>query len=127
MRKFFSLLLAAIATAGIYTSCTPEVDDVFDKSSAERISDALAADKQILVSAANGWRMEIYGNTDFGGYNLFLKFANDNTVEVASETTYDPATGEGADVRVTSHYKLEQSAGAVLSFWPPRCSWGREV
>ena len=59
MRKFFSLLLAAIATAGIYTSCTPEVDDVFDKSSAERISDALAADKQILVSAANGWRMEI--------------------------------------------------------------------
>lgn len=116
MRKFFSLLLAAIATAGIYTSCTPEVDDVFDKSSAERISDALAADKQILVSAANGWRMEIYGNTDFGGYNLFLKFANDNTVEVASETTYDPATGEGADVRKTSHYKLEQSAGAVLSF-----------
>ncbi|MBR5929344.1 MAG: DUF4302 domain-containing protein [Prevotella sp.] len=116
MRKFFSMLLAAMATAGIYTSCTPEVDDVFDKSSAERISEALAADKQILVSAPNGWRMEIYGNTDFGGYNLFLKFANDNTVEVASEKTYNPETGEGADVRVTSHYKLEQSAGAVLSF-----------
>jgi len=116
MRKIINMLLASMAAVGIYTSCTPEVDDVFDKSSAERIEDALAADKQILVSAQNGWKMEIFGNKDFGGYNLFLKFANDNTVEVASERTYDAETGEGADVRVTSHYKLEQSAGPILSF-----------
>ena len=122
MRKIFHTLLASLAVVGTYTACTPEVDDVFDKSSAERVKEALTKNQQILVSAPNGWRMAMYGNRDFGGYNVFLKFAADNTVEVASEMTVDTEAetqaeiDSSANVRQTSHYKLEQSGGIILSF-----------
>ena len=122
MRKIFHTLLASLAVVGTYTACTPEVDDVFDKSSAERVKEALTKNQQILVSAPNGWRMAMYGNKDFGGYNVFLKFAADNTVEVASEKTVDTEAetqakiDSSANVRQTSHYKLEQSGGIILSF-----------
>ena len=116
MRKALKLLLASVAVVTLYTACTPEVDDAFDKSSAQRIAETLKADQQILVSAPNGWRMAIYGNTDFGGYNLFFKFAADNTVEVANEIAYNPEDVSTAQIRETSHYSLQQSAGAILSF-----------
>lgn len=116
MRKALKLLLASMAVVTSYTACTPEVDDAFDNSSAQRIAETLKNDQQILVSAPNGWRMAIYGNTDFGGYNLFFKFAADNTVEVANEIAYNPEDVSTAQVRETSHYSLQQSAGAILSF-----------
>ena len=108
MRKLFNWLLIA-TFAMIFASCTSEVDDVFDKSSALRIEEAMKTYNDVLKAPANGWRMEYYGDTKYGGYNMFVKFNNDNTVTVANEV-YGP--GE----RATSHYKLEQSAGVVLSF-----------
>lgn len=108
MRKLFNWLLIA-TFAMIFASCTSEVDDVFDKPSALRIEEAMKTYNDVLKAPANGWRMEYYGDTKYGGYNMFVKFNNDNTVTVANEM-YGP--GE----RATSHYKLEQSAGVVLSF-----------
>lgn len=108
MRKIFQTLLAALTVVATYTACTPEVDDVFEKSSAERIAETLAQDRKILVDAPNGWQTVIYGNTEFGGYNMFLKFNADNTVQVTSEVDTENSS--------TTHFKLEQSAGAILSF-----------
>lgn len=108
MRKLFNWLLIA-TFAMLFASCTSEVDDVFDKPSALRIEEAMKTYNDVLKAPANGWRMEYYGDTKYGGYNMFVKFNNDNTVTVANEV-YGP--GE----RATSHYKLEQSAGVVLSF-----------
>ena len=108
MKKILSMLMM-LAVAMAYTSCKDEVDDVFDKSSAERIAETLKADKQVLTSQQNGWLMKYYGNTSYGGYNMLVKFNEDNTVLVANEVY-------GANYQVTSHYKLEQSAGVVLSF-----------
>lgn len=108
MKKIYNILFVLLATLA-YTSCTNEVDDVFDKSSADRISEALAADKQMLVDAPNGWLMEYFCENTYGGYNMFVKFNDDNTVTVASEV------GE-TGARQTSHYKLEQSMGVLLSF-----------
>lgn len=108
MKKIFNILFVLLA-AMTYTSCTSEVDDVFDKSSAERIAEALATDKQMLVDAPNGWLMEYFCEDTYGGYNMFVKFNEDNTVTVANEVG---ATG----ARQTSHYKLEQSMGVLLSF-----------
>ncbi|MBP3270003.1 MAG: DUF4302 domain-containing protein, partial [Bacteroidales bacterium] len=39
----------------------------------------------ILTTPANGWLMEYYGNTDYGGYNMFVKFSDNDMVEVANE------------------------------------------
>ncbi|MDE6150791.1 MAG: DUF4302 domain-containing protein [Prevotella sp.] len=108
MKKIYNILFVLLA-ALTYTSCTSEVDDVFDKSSAERIAEALATDKQMLVDAPNGWLMEYFCEDTYGGYNMFVKFNDDNTVTVASEMGT-------AGARQTSHYKLEQSMGVLLSF-----------
>ena len=108
MKKIYSIIFAVIGLVA-YTSCTNEVDDIFDKSSAERIQEALEADKSALTSAVNGWLMEYYGGSQYGGYNVICKFNDDNTVTVKNEF-YDASESR------TSHYKLEQSQGVILSF-----------
>ena len=108
MKKIYNILFFLLA-AFTYTSCTSEVDNVFDKSSADRIAEAMAADQQMLVDAPNGWLMEYFCEDTYGGYNMFVKFNADNTVTVANEVAK-------AGARQTSHYKLEQSMGVVLSF-----------
>lgn len=108
MKKINNILFTLLAVFA-FTACTSEVDDLFDKSSADRIAEAIATDKQMLVDAPNGWLMEYFCEDTYGGYNMFVKFNDDNTVTVASEVAEDGA-------RQTSHYKLEQSMGVVLSF-----------
>ena len=107
MKKILNILLILAVTA-VYTSCKNEVDDVFDTPSAQRMSEALAADKQLLTSAPNGWLMTYYANPTYGGHNIYLKFGEDDMVTVYTE--------KGGATGVTSHYKLEQSNGALLSF-----------
>ena len=108
MKKILNILMILALTV-VYTSCSNEVDDVFDKSSALRMQEALKNYKTILTTPANGWLMEYYGNTDYGGYNMFVKFSDNDMVEVANEVY-------GAGKTATSHYKLEQSGGVILSF-----------
>lgn len=104
--KRVNYILFALLTVVSFLACTPEVDDKFDQSSSQRIATAISNTKQVLESAP-GWLMYYYGNTDYGGYNVYCKFANDQ-VTVQSEIFGDSA--------VTSGYKVEQSSGVVLSF-----------
>lgn len=108
MRKIlFSLSTVVFA---MLTACTNEVDEIFDKSSAKRVEEAIIADKEVLTSADNGWRLEYYpqaGKT-YGGYNIYLKFDKSGTVTAASEVY-------NADATSTSLYNVKQSAGVVLT------------
>lgn len=104
MKKLYILLTAALA----FAACTYEIDDVFEKSSAERISEEMARTKALLQSPSNGWLMYYYGSTQYGGYNVICKFGKDDNVTVQSEI-YGEKT-------VTSHYKVVQSQGVLLSF-----------
>ena len=108
MKKIFNLFtfLAAILLA---TACSPEVDDLFDKSSSQRISEAINNTKDILTTPADGWVMHYYGSPMYGGYNVLCKFDKKDRVTVASEVA-------GKDSTFTSHYKIEQSQGVILSF-----------
>lgn len=110
MKRIYNILFALIAVLS-FTSCSNDIDEVFDKPSAERVNDAIAEYKTILTSAENGWLMKYYpkANTKYGGYNLLLKFGTDGNVTAMSDAL-------GADTKATSHYKLEQSASIVLSF-----------
>ena len=108
MKKIFNTMLLLAATL-LFSACTYEVDDTFDQSSAERIAAALKKNKQVLTSAENGWIMEYYAATGFGGYNVYVKFTEDDQVTVQNEL-FD------AEESATSHYKLEQSEGVILSF-----------
>lgn len=107
MRKIFNLWIFAVAVL-LVAACTPEVDDKFDSSSAQRAAASQAETQKILESQNNGWIMHMYGTLDFGGFNVYCNF-KDSKVTVASEFY-------GPDETATSHYKLEQSSGTVLSF-----------
>lgn len=106
MKKYYYILLAFAAMLS-FSACTPEVDDVFSESSAQRVNNSINNTKELLESAPNGWLMEYYGNTDFGGYNVYAKF-KDSRVTVQSEMF-------GSD-NETSHYSVKQSSGVLLSF-----------
>lgn len=117
MKKIFNvwtLLLAAILA-----SCSQEAEHVFDKSAAQRATESMTAAQQVLEAAPNGWRMEYYGDMTLGGYNVFCKFS-DGKVTVASQkvgVSHNAGLDEdGNPITCTTHYKIEQSQGVVLSF-----------
>lgn len=110
----FTLLLGLVSL----TACVPEVDDAFDKSASERAQEAINNTREILKAPANGWRMEYYGATSYGGYNVFMKF-EDDSVTVASEKV-GASHNAGVDkngniITAKSHMKIEQSQGVVIS------------
>lgn len=107
MKKIISLGLFA-AVALLFAACTPTVDDVFDDSSANRAAKSQSTTREVLTSQTGGWIMHYYGNLTYGGQNIWCKFDNTN-VTVGSEAY-------GPDSTFTSHFKLEQSSGTVLSF-----------
>ena len=104
--KKISYILLSFAALLLTASCTNEVDDLFEKSSAQRIQEASTTDQQILESASNGWVAHYYADTRYGGYNLYLKFKDDQ-VTIGNELFGDSLQ--------TSHYKFEQSDGVILS------------
>ena len=106
MKKIFCLLFALPALF-LVVSCTPEVEDAFDKPSAERIAEAIKNTKDILVAAPNGWRMDYQGSGGFGGYNILCKFGADNNVSCEEETQ---------NIKSTSHYTVLQGQGVLLTF-----------
>ena len=105
MKKLLNvtLLLAALT---VYTSCS---DDNDLKDPSERLSEATTKYMDVLTSAPNGWAMTMYGDLDFGGFNVLCKFEKNGKVTIANEKF-------AADTTAVSHFKLEQSSGVVLSF-----------
>lgn len=109
MKKLYHIyfLLALLA----FASCSPEQDDLFDKTAAERIDAAIKEDLAVLRGAKNGWVMEYYPSESkmFGGYTILVSFHEDGTADVACDLfEYDKV--------VTSQYEVKQSAGPVLTF-----------
>ena len=79
MKKTYRLLFAL--TALVFTaSCTPEVEDAFDKPSPDRIAEAISETKDILTAAPNGWKMAYQGSGGFGGFNILCKFDKEDNV-----------------------------------------------
>ena len=100
----YSLFLGLALTLGL-SACSK--DDTEDP--AIHVSQAMSNCVNVLKSAPNGWVMAYYGNTDYGGYNVLCKFADNGQVTLANEFF-------GADTTAVTHYKMEQSGGIVLSF-----------
>lgn len=106
MKKTYRLLFAL--TALVFTaSCTPEVEDAFDKPSPDRIDEAISETKDILTAAPNGWKMAYQGSGGFGGFNILCRFDKEDNVFCEEES--DHAKG-------TSHYTVQQGQGVLLSF-----------
>lgn len=106
MKKTYRLLFAL--TALVFTaSCTPEVEDAFDKPSSDRIAEAISETKDILTAAPNGWKMAYQGSGGFGGFNILCKFDKEDNVFCEEESDH---------AKATSHYTVQQGQGVLLSF-----------
>ena len=105
MKKLLSMLLMMSALLA-YTGCDDD-DDVVDPSL--RTGQTIGNYTDVLTSAPNGWAIAFYGNTEFGGVNVLVKFDKNHKVTVANEKF-------ASDTTAVTHYKLEQSNGIVLSF-----------
>ena len=128
-KKIISYLLYAITAlplggvgGGLLSSCSLKEDADFGETASQRSEAHLKAIEELLPSAPNGWLVEYYGDLNFGGYNMMMKFEGDQ-VTIASEK-FGPnhmagIDSEGHVITTTSHfthYKMEQSMGSILSF-----------
>ena len=110
MKKLYIYITLAIATLTMQ-SCLHDNDDVFDKSAAERIDEAVANAKQMLISADNGWSLEYYLGSDYvyGGYNMLVKFGKDGKAHLSSEIAK-------SDSISSSSWDITKDQGPVLTF-----------
>ena len=95
----------------LFNSCLKDDEDKFSKSATERIEEAVKEAITVLQGAENGWRMELYPESEriYGGYTLFLKFNADNTVVASSENF-------AAGKTESSYYSVVAESGPVLAF-----------
>lgn len=110
MKKQILMIICVLST---FVSCSlSDEENLFDESSANRLTAELKLSKELLISPKNGWLMEYYPagiSTLVGGYNILASFSKDGGVTISSEIA-------GNEDKVESLYSLKQSAGPVLSF-----------
>lgn len=107
MKKYLYTIITLVLAL---TACTNEVDDKFDKSSAERIEEKIREYQDILENAPNGWLMEFFGGGEdatVGGHNLICSF-KDGRATVMSELA-----GNASE---ESLYKISYAQGPMLLF-----------
>lgn len=118
MKKIYQIMMAAVALT-VLSACSMKEDEIFDKSASQRSDENIEVVRTVLKSAPNGWLMEYYGTLAMGGYNVMVKFDGDQVTVGSEKWGENHKAGIGTDGKVvttTSHYKLEQSMGTVLSF-----------
>lgn len=113
MKKIFFYIMFAVAGLSLQ-SCLHDDDEIFDKSAAERINEAVANAKEVLTSSKEGWVMHYYVGQEYayGGLNLAVKFT-DGKVQMYNETAKN---SDGSYKSVVSTYKITRDQGPVLAF-----------
>lgn len=91
----------------LFVACSPDQDEIFKDSAAERVAASMKKIEQTLESSPNGWHFELFTGT--GGTNVMLKFA-DGKVQASDYLVH------GSDVVKESLYSMVQNGGPVLSF-----------
>lgn len=112
MKKQFMICAAVAAT--MLTACSPEQEDFFSDSSANRADQSIVEDMKVLTSAPNGWAMKYFPSRSqsYGGFNFVVSFNNDGKVTFSGE----PDIAGETTKKETSLYSVSQSSGVVLSF-----------
>ena len=113
MKKVFLYIMFAVVGLGLQ-SCLHDNDEVFEKSAAERINDAISNANQVLESAEKGWVLHYFVGEEyaFGTTNLVAIFKN-GKVTMYGQDEYDE---NGEHYALTSTYKLTRDQGPVLAF-----------
>ena len=103
--------VAAITLAIMTTGCKREEDDIFDKSAANRMTEAITTYKTRLAEAKGGWLMEYYPTTSASSEGVLIcaKFNTDGSVEVGTINNYKD------DGQTAPSYESDISAWDVIA------------
>lgn len=103
---FKNIVLVATAIVAIFSSCTREMDELFDTPATERVTKIIANCKSTLQSSPTGWYLHY--TTPQGVETQFLmKFAGHDSVSMFADF---------ADSTSYSSYTFNYGQGPVLSF-----------
>ncbi|HXK75300.1 MAG TPA: DUF4302 domain-containing protein [Bacteroidaceae bacterium] len=105
MKKIIYSCLILATT--LFVGCTPEQDEIFDESAAQRIESNIKDIVETLEGSPNGWQMDLFTGTF--GTNVMVKFA-DGKVTASDYLVHD------ADEQSESLYSVIQNGGPVLTF-----------
>lgn len=124
MKKIIYILLAAIV---ILPSCLKDDKDIFDDSSANRMSKALEEYQKVLESKPNGWLMSYYPGRESSsevkaGYNYLVKFKEGRVTAALDYDIVDynvpgnTGVSYPSGTEVSSFFKMIGDEGPILSF-----------
>lgn len=113
MKKIYFYIMLAVAGLSLQ-SCLHDNDEVFDKSAAERINEAVEHVKTVLTSSEKGWVLHYYAGREYayGGLNLAMKFT-EGKVTMYNQTAQN---ADGSYMSAVSTYKMTRDQGPVLAF-----------
>lgn len=111
MKKILFTLIVVLGAFCVQSCSLHEDTDLFGKPAAERLEEAVTADKELLESAPNGWILRYYTGQEYtgGGYTLLCKF-KDGKAEVSADFMDDPTA------KSHSSYDIVKDQGPVLTF-----------
>ena len=108
---YYKIITFFVVTGLILTSCLQE-EPVFEKSSDERVTEAIAGLKEKLVAPANGWIVKYQPEEESGYFHVIMKFGADNSVTLST----DYSGQEGKFYTQTITYRIDNSLGLELVF-----------
>jgi hypothetical protein len=78
-------ILILISSAFIACNTDNEVSPLFDDVVNNRINSQLASYKKLLTDAEFGWKSEYRAENNGGAYSIYLKFDNNNNIQIISD------------------------------------------
>ena len=123
MKKYiniFLLAIVAVATLSL-TSCTNELDEIFDEDAVARLDAAKAEYSNILTDKGGKWQLEYFANSNEQGYIYLMTFKNDGSVTISGMNKWisfvdgSSTTGSNAYGSATSLWEVIADNGPVLS------------
>lgn len=87
MKKLFSFIICSALVCNFF-SCKNEEEDIWNKSSAERLEDAKEEYNDFLSDSPNGWVMEYFPTTSSKGYIYLMDFHKDGSVKIGGKNEW---------------------------------------
>jgi len=112
MKKNIYLLLTLCIFA-----CSPQEDDLFEDSAANRLTRAVSEYTTLLEGSENGWAMEFFpGDLTMGGIAYTVKFKNGNVEMRCEENINDVDSIVKSGQKYNSLYSVKSEQSIILSF-----------
>lgn len=116
-----TLLGAALFTlnGSLFTSCTPDVDNVFGESAANRIEKSQNSYYAVLEGQSQGWALDFYPSDRIEGGVAYTACFKDGQVTMACEQSINNTITSktyAAGTEASSLYKITKETGVMLTF-----------